>query len=169
LLFPGYGRADRGEAFEVDEFLNVIASCVAVGVCFVLVFCYADFDLGCHSDVEFMEVAGEDVDVCDLVHALKYRRSGLWRTSNDKCKGEMQGSVHCAAHDRTVRRFGRDDASLGRVEFVKNSNGNSDSDREPQQQQQQQQRERERTSNRNHNSNGNSELATAAATTTTNK
>jgi hypothetical protein len=35
---------------------------------------------------------------------------------NDKSdgQGEMRGSLHCATHDETVSRFGRDDDSLGR-------------------------------------------------------
>jgi hypothetical protein len=124
LLFPRDGGAYRAEAFEVDQLLDVIARRVAAGVRFVLVFCYADFDLGCDSDVKLMEVAGEDVDVCDFVRGLRYRRSGSWRTGNDKCKDEMQGSLHCAAHDSTVRRFGRDDTSFGASGILKNSNSN---------------------------------------------
>jgi hypothetical protein len=52
LLFPRDGGTDRAEAFEVDELFDVIARRVAVGVYFVLVFCYAYFDLRCDSDVK---------------------------------------------------------------------------------------------------------------------
>jgi hypothetical protein len=36
-------------------------------------------------------------------------------TSNCNGKDEIQGSLHCAAHDETVSGFGRDDDCLGGV------------------------------------------------------
>jgi hypothetical protein len=35
--------------------------------------------------------------------------SGSKRTDNGNDKDEMRGSLHCAAHDETVSRFGRND------------------------------------------------------------
>ena len=73
------------------------------------------FKLRRDSYVEFLECAGEDVDVSLLRHVEIMRV--LRRTNNcknkNKGKSEMRGSLHYAMDDTTVHCFGRDDDICG--------------------------------------------------------
>jgi hypothetical protein len=40
------------------------------------------------------------------------------KSNSGNCNGEIQGSLHFAADDETVRRFGRDDVSVEAIEMT---------------------------------------------------
>jgi len=63
---------EMGEALDVDEVLDVVASGEAVGMSSVFMFADTNFNFGCYTDVEMFEAACKDVDVGDLLHVLKY-------------------------------------------------------------------------------------------------
>ena len=63
-----------------------------------------NFNLRGYADIEFLEAAGEDIDVGLLDHRL------IVTSSKRQQQRRNAGSLHCATDDETVRCFGRDDA-----------------------------------------------------------
>jgi hypothetical protein len=52
----------------------------------------------------------DDIKLVDVLSRL-WQLSTRWALSQLRlcAKGEIRGSLHCAVHDKTVNRFGRDD------------------------------------------------------------
>ena len=68
MFFALDGCGGCGEAFEVDEFVDVVFCGVAEWALLAFVLSDTDFDVGGDADVELLEAVGEYVNVGVFVH-----------------------------------------------------------------------------------------------------
>jgi hypothetical protein len=86
-----------------------------------VVFCWGFGEIGCAGVVLLWwvcgGVCGKRGELMDTFSRLKIGqglRVYFWVVGDSERRRQIQGSLHCAVHDKTVSSFGRDDVGWGR-------------------------------------------------------